>query len=76
MLSLAFTQIFTNTGDKLELNIEQGEYWWGGLSSKGHETPYDATTVVTYDLWGITKVIRPSHCYCQIKEGIFGVKSP
>jgi len=55
LLSLAFTQIFTNTGDKLELNIEQGEYWWGGLSSKGHETPYDATTVVTYDLWGDNK---------------------
>ena len=49
---LAFTNFFTDTGDKVELNIEKGEYWWGGLSSKGHETPYNATTVVSYDLWG------------------------
>jgi len=48
----AFTHFFTNTGDKVELYLEKGEYWWGGLSSKGHETPYDATSVVSYDLWG------------------------
>ena len=52
LLFFAFTQFFTDTGDKVEINIEKGEYWWGGISSKGHETPYDATTVVSYDLWG------------------------
>lgn len=49
---IAFTNFFTDTGDKVELSIEKGEYWWGGLSSKGHETPYNATTVASYDLWG------------------------
>jgi alpha-glucosidase (family GH31 glycosyl hydrolase) len=55
LLFFAFTHFFNDTVDKVELNIEQGEYWWGGLSSKGHETPYNATTVVSYDLWGDNK---------------------
>ncbi len=38
--------------DKLELKILDGEYWWAGLSSKGHETPYDSSSSVSYDLWG------------------------
>lgn len=41
--------------DKLELKIQDGEYWWAGLSSKGHETPYDASSKVSYDLWGDNK---------------------
>ena len=46
------SQLFAQTGDTLKLNIENGEYWWGGLSSKGHETPYDFNSKVNYDLWG------------------------
>ena len=41
--------------DKLELKIQDGEYWWAGLSSRGYETPYDATSKVTHDLWGDNK---------------------
>lgn len=41
-----------NAGDQLVIDIEQGEYWWGGLSSRGFETPYDAETNVGYNLWG------------------------
>jgi len=52
LVLFVFTPSVTDTGDKVELNIEKGEYWWGGLSSKGHETPYNATSVVTYNLWG------------------------
>jgi len=40
---------------KLELQVEMGEYWWGGLSSFGHTTPYDAASEVTHDLWGDNK---------------------
>lgn len=43
---------FCVAAEQLQLKIEADEYWWGGLSSKGHETPYDASSKVEYDLWG------------------------
>jgi alpha-glucosidase (family GH31 glycosyl hydrolase) len=38
--------------EQLKLTIAAGEYWWGGLSAKGHETPYDSSSEVAYDLYG------------------------
>ena len=46
---------FSILADSLELKILEGEYWWAGLSSKGYEMPYDASTEVSYDLWGDNK---------------------
>ena len=37
---------FSILADSLELKILEGEYWWAGLSSKGYEMPYDASTEV------------------------------
>ena len=36
----------------LELTVLPGEYWWAGISSLGHQTPYDESTVATIDMWG------------------------
>ena len=47
--------VFSALSDTLELRILDGEYWWAGLSSKGYEMPYDASSKVTYDLWGDNK---------------------
>ena len=55
LLFFVSTLLFAEEGEKTELNIKPGEYWWGGLSSKGYEMPYDASTVITYDLWGDNK---------------------
>ena len=38
--------------DSVKLSILDGEYWWAGLSAKGHEMPYDATSDVSFDLYG------------------------
>ena len=46
---------FSVCADTLELKILDGEYWWAGLSSRGYEMPYDASTMVSYDLWGDNK---------------------
>lgn len=35
-----------------EIEIQEDEYWWGGLSSRGHEMPYDASSDVSYDMYG------------------------
>ena len=46
---------FSAQADELELTILDSEYWWAGLSSKGHEMPYDQSSKVVYDLWGDNK---------------------
>jgi alpha-glucosidase len=46
---------FLVNADSVKLEIIDGEYWWGGLSSIGHQTPYDSTSVATHDLYGDNK---------------------
>lgn len=46
---------FSAAADQLEWNVLDGEYWWAGLSSRGYQTPYDATSKATHDLWGDNK---------------------
>jgi len=39
----------------INLVIEPGEYWWAGISSLGHQTPYNDNTVFSLDMWGDNK---------------------
>jgi len=55
MVLLLFPVVVYCSGDRVRIILEEGEYWWGGLSAKGHETPYDASSSVKYDLWGDNK---------------------
>ncbi|MCF8362491.1 MAG: glycoside hydrolase family 31 protein [Prolixibacteraceae bacterium] len=55
LLFFATSQLFAASPDTLKLRVEQNEFWWGGLSSVGHEMPYDAKSNVTHDLWGDNK---------------------
>ncbi|MEO9891946.1 glycoside hydrolase family 31 protein [Aurantibacter sp.] len=41
--------------DKVEVEVLPGEFWWGGLSAIGHNTPYDVSTKVSHNLWGDNK---------------------
>lgn len=43
------------SAEKLEFAIQEGEFWWAGLSARGHEMPYDASSNVAYDMWGDNK---------------------
>ncbi len=51
VLLLSFQAIAQNDKN-LELVIKPGEYWWAGISSLGHQTPYDVNTVFSIDMWG------------------------
>jgi len=42
---------FSQNADTLDIDIAKGEHWWGGLSTEGHNTPYDSHSKVTHDLW-------------------------
>lgn len=44
--------VLAQNAKKVELIIAPGEFWWAGISSLGHQTPYDATTVFSLDMWG------------------------
>jgi len=55
LLTLLFLSPSIQKGDDLKIKIEQEEYWWGGLSSKGYETPYDINSKAHYNLWGDNK---------------------
>jgi alpha-glucosidase (family GH31 glycosyl hydrolase) len=52
---LVLVQGVAMAADRIELTLLDGEFWWGGLSSLGHEMPYDATSTVSHDLWGDNK---------------------
>ncbi len=41
--------------ESIKLEMLEGEFWWGGLSAVGHQTPYDAASVADHDLYGKNK---------------------
>lgn len=49
---LPFITLLAQDAKKVELIIPPGEFWWAGISSLGHQTPYDQTTVFSMDMWG------------------------
>ncbi|NME71115.1 glycoside hydrolase family 31 protein [Flammeovirga aprica] len=55
ILCFGFSLVKAQSKKEVKLNIDEGEYWWGGLSSLGHTMPYDQTTVFEWDLWGDNK---------------------
>ena len=58
LISFLLTTVFNSyaqNNDKIEITILSGEYWWGGLSAIGHNTPYDSETIESNDLWGDNK---------------------
>lgn len=46
------TSIAAQNLQKVELNIAVDEFWWAGITSMGHQMPYDATAVATVEMWG------------------------
>lgn len=47
-----FSQSEKSSENNLNLTIDKNEFWWGGLSSQGRNTPYDNTSEVRLDLYG------------------------
>ena len=47
-----FSLPIVQLANRLELSVMDNEYWWGGLSTVGHEMPYDASSHVSHDMYG------------------------
>ncbi|MFH4964768.1 glycoside hydrolase family 31 protein [Gaetbulibacter sp. M235] len=52
LIFITSINIFSQEADSLIIEIIKGEYWWGGLSTEGYNTPYDSKSNVAHDLWG------------------------
>lgn len=44
-----------HASNRLTLTLLPHEYWWAGISSLGHETPYDSTSNLSVNTWGDNK---------------------
>ncbi|RAJ12341.1 glycoside hydrolase family 31 protein [Arenibacter echinorum] len=55
LLLITTYRTYSQNKEKVEIVILQDEYWWGGLSAIGHNTPYDSVTNESHDLWGDNK---------------------
>ncbi len=51
-IELNINASFTQNVKEIELDIMEDEYWYGGLSSLGHQTPYHEESVFSMDQWG------------------------
>lgn len=54
MLFLTVTSYSQKT-QSVEIEVEKDEYWWGGISSLGHQTPYDKNSEFSENLYGDNK---------------------
>lgn len=50
--AFSFHTSFSQNVTEIKLAILENEYWWGGLSALGHQTPYDNKTVFSKDQYG------------------------
>ncbi len=56
VLTFLFVNGFAQQQTKsIQLDFLDGEFWWAGLSSLGHQTPYDQNATFSFDLWGDNK---------------------
>lgn len=44
--------MFGQVDNKVELKILPGEFWWAGVTSIGHQMPYNDATVASVEMWG------------------------
>lgn len=50
-----FAQNNSSKSKEILLTILENEYWWAGITSKGHEMPYDQKSNTMFDMYGDNK---------------------
>ena len=55
LLFSSFNSLYAQNTQRIDLTIMPDEFWWSGISSLGHQTPYDNKTVSSFDMWGDNK---------------------
>ena len=65
----------TISSNHVDIKIIEGEYWWAGLSSIGHEAPYNEKSIVSIDQWGNNFGNQAQPPSSPTKEDLSGVKN-
>lgn len=47
--------VFSQVKDSIQFSVETNEFWWGGISALGYQTPYDKNSEFSIDLYGDNK---------------------
>ncbi|WP_242155535.1 glycoside hydrolase family 31 protein [Aestuariivivens sediminis] len=47
--------LFSQTEESIKIPVQDDEYWWGGISSLGYQTPYDKDSNFSLNLYGDNK---------------------
>jgi alpha-glucosidase (family GH31 glycosyl hydrolase) len=55
LVTLRGLVLLAQDSKSVEFQIEAGEYWWAGISSLGHQTPFNDNAVFSLDMWGDNK---------------------
>ncbi len=44
--------LFSQINQKVELSMLPEEFWWAGITSQGHEMPYNQASAASFDMFG------------------------
>ncbi|MFH4967726.1 glycoside hydrolase family 31 protein [Gaetbulibacter sp. M240] len=55
LLLCACNLVFSQIKDSINIEIGKTEYWWGGISALGYQTPYTINSEMEIDLYGDNK---------------------
>jgi len=55
LLLFYVSTFYSQHNDSIKISVENDEYWWGGVSSLGYQTPYDKNSEFSLNLFGDNK---------------------
>ena len=55
LLLFYVSTFYSQHKDSIKISVENDEYWWGGVSSLGYQTPYDKNSEFSLNLFGDNK---------------------
>lgn len=68
--------VYSQSKDSIQIEIGKEEYWWGGISSLGFQTPYDRNSEIYINLYGDNKGNQAQPLLLSSKGRYFWCEKP